>query len=672
MTVFSVRIYDRNNNAVQVPAGVRLAPSQWAAETVGGPTTATITLSGDVQAMMSLASWLAYRVEIVSDGTAVWWGEVDAVRVSAAGVERELTLDGVANRIKVLYTTAVAGGGVEAAETEWVEDADSIARYGSRELVHSARGTLTATQAEALRARLLATGKEPQRRLQFADAGQESAGELQCRGSWRRLADVYFQQLAGLEEHNLSGSGTAIPVGLGFASTYLGFIDAGSKKLLHEVAGEFLHFGDYEGLKLLVTGTALNNGVKTVESGDGRDAVNYQSALISLGADDDLYDGGDGLAFIATDDMIYVSGAAHVENNGARRVKTAGVSHIEVSPGWNSGFRDSGGSGPTITVLRGNSVTITEDVTNEAPNGTTVETVTAYGQRLYQTFSLGYNDTWTVNAVELRVRAVGAPSDSLRVSLYTDSAGAPGTLLEQATIAGSSLTDGIEWVSIPFANTTALAYGTTYGLFIDRTGSMDALDFYEVEIDSDAGYSRGLMALYDGAAYQATTGDLIFRVMGATDTAAQIAGVVSAAGVEVDATLVESASGIAAWQYRGEEETALAIIDDLLAQGTSAGSRLLATVVSGALVRIYTQPIATARLWVWRDGALRAAAGAPAPAGWLPVGVWVHLDDVLLTGAWAGLSPLFVERASYQPGRGWTLEAENQQGLDSLLGVLQG
>ena len=668
---FSVRVYDRNNNAVQVPAGVHLNPSQWAAEAVGGPITATISLSGDAQAMMNLAAWLACRIEIVSDGTAVWVGEVDAVRVTADGLEREATLDGMANRVKVLYTTAIAGGSVGAAETEWVEDADSIARYGSRQLVHSARGTLTAAQAESLRARLLATGKDPQRRLQFADSDEQATGEIQCRGYWRRLNDVYFRQLAGLEEHNTDG-GTAIPVGLGFSSAHLGFIDASSKKLVCEATGALLHVGEYDGLKFVVTGTALNNGIKTVSSGDNREPVSYASALISLGADDDLYDGGNGLEFIATDDMIYVSGAAHTENNGARRVKTTGISHIEVSPGWNSGFRDSGGSGPTITILRGSNVTIAEDVTNEAPNGSTVETVTAYGQRVYQTFALGYNDTWTLNAVELRVRAVGAPTDNLRVSLYTDSAGAPGTLLEQATVAGSSLTDSVEWVSFAFANTTALAYGTTYGLIIDRTGSMDALDFYEVEIDSDAGYSRGLMALYDGAAYQATTGDLIFRVMGATDTAAQIAGVVSAAGVEVDATLVESASGIAAWQYRGEEETALAIIDDLLAQGTSAGSRLLATVVSGALVRIYTQPIATARLWVWRDGALRAAAGAPAPAGWLPVGVWVHLDDVLLTGAWAGLSPLFVERASYQPGRGWTLEAENQQGLDSLLGVLQG
>ncbi len=668
---FSVRIYDRNNNAVQAPSNVRLSPAQWAAEATGGPTSATVALAGDAQGMMGLATWLAYRVEIASDGTPVWFGEIDAVRVTTGGIEREMTLDGMANRVKVLYTTGVAGGGVEAAETDWVEDATSIARYGKREMVHSARGNLTATQAAALQARLLATGKDPQRRLQFANSGEQATGELQCRGYWRRLNDVYFRQLSGLEEHNPSG-GTAIPIGLGFTSAYLGFIDADSKNLIQEAQGALLHVGEYDGLKFVVAGTASNNGVKTVASGDSRDAVNYQSNQVSLGADDDLYDGAQGLSFIATDDMIYVSGAAHVENNGARRVKTAGVSHIEVSVGWNSGFRDSGGSGPTITILRGSGVTIAESVSNEAPNGSTVETVTAYGQRIYQTFALAYNDTWTLDAIELRVRRVGSPTDNLRVSLYTDNAGAPGTLLEQVSLAGSSVTDEVEWRSFSFANTTALAYGTTYGLVIDRTGSMNANDFYEVEIDTDAGYSRGSLRLYDGTAYQASTGDLIFRCLGAADTARQIAGVVSAAGIEIDTTLVEAASGIDALQYRGDDERAISIVDDLLAQGTSTGGRLLATTVSGQIVRIYAQPAATSRLWVWREGTLLAAAGAPALPGWLPVGVWVHLDDVLLTGVWAGLSPLFVERASYQPDRGWTLEAENQQGLDDLLGVLQG
>ena len=128
---------------------MRLSPAQWAAEATGGPTSATIALSGDAQGMMALATWLAYRIEIVSDGTAVWWGEVDAVRVTTGGIEREMTLDGMANRVKVLYSTVVAGGGVEAAEIDWVEDATSIAKYGKRELVHSARGNMTATQAAA-------------------------------------------------------------------------------------------------------------------------------------------------------------------------------------------------------------------------------------------------------------------------------------------------------------------------------------------------------------------------------------------------------------------------------------------------------------------------------------------------------------------------------------------
>jgi len=669
LTVFSVRVYDRNNNAVQVPAGVRLSPSQWAAEAVGGPTTATITLSGDAQAMMGLATWLAYRVEIASDGAAVWSGEVDAVRVTTAGIERELTLDGMANRVRVLYTTGKAGGAAEAAETDWVEDADSIARYGKREIVHSARGMLTVTQAEALRARLLATGKSPQRRLQFADAGQESAGELQCRGYWRRLNDVYFRQLAGLEEHNPGSGATAIPIGLGFTSTYLAFIDKDTPEM-HEIFGKLRRFGDYENLLFLVAGTEKNNGLHQVRGGDSREVEAYTSTF-NFEPNDDCYDevNETGLEFIATDDIIWVEGTAY--NDGARRVRTTGGWHIEVSPGWNSGYNYE--LGITATIYRGTKITMAPAAWNEAPNGVISETVTAYGQRIYQTFALGYNSTWTVDAIELRVRVVGAPSDSLRVSLYTDSAGAPGTLLEQATVAGSSLTDDVAWVSIPFANTTALAYGTTYGIQIDRTGSMDADNFYEIEVDPEAGYARGALALYDGAAWQTPLPqDVIFRVMGATDTAAQIASVISAAGIEIDTPLTESASGIYALQYRGEDETAMAIIDNLLAQGTSMGGRLLVTTVSGQIVRIYAQPVATSRLWVWRDGTLRAAAGAAAFPGWLPVGVWVHLDDVLLTGVWASMSPLFVERASYQPGKGWTLEAENQQGLDSLLGVLQG
>jgi hypothetical protein len=666
---FSVRVYDRNDNPVMAPTGLTLAPVRWEAAALGGPTSAEVSAAGSVDSLLSLATWLGYRIEIVSNGAAVWWGEIDTARVLSSGLKREVTLEDMANRVRVLYSTTQAGGDLAAAATDWGEDADSVTRYGKRELVHSARGALTATQAEALRRRLLEAGKLPQKRLQFAD-GQEISGSLICRGHWARLGDVYFQQLAGLEEHNPDG-GTPIPLGLGFTSAYLGFVAEG--KVIHEIDGKFANFG-YENLLFTVAGTALNNGIHMVVSADKRTPVAYVSNGVHFAANDDLMDNNNGLSFIATGDVIWVSGAAAPQNTGSRLVKTSGISHIEVSPGWGSGFQDSGGVGPAVTIRRGNAVKVEPEASNEAPNGSAVETITAYGQRVYQSFALAVNTPWTLAAVELRVRRVGNPVDSLRVGLYNDSGGAPGSVLEQVTMTGSTLANEMGWTSLAFSNTALLAYGVTYGLLIDRTGAMDADNFYEIEVDQEGGYARGSMRLYDGAAYQASvSGDLIFRCLGATDTAWQVQGTVNGCGVdELAAVMVEAESGLDALQYRGEDETAASIVDDLLAQGTAAGARLLASVATGRLVRVFEQPQALQRLWVWREGTLVAATGGAALPGWLPAGVWVHVDDVLLSGAWAGLSPLFVERASYQVGQGWRLEAEHQPKLADLLGVAQG
>lgn len=670
---FFVRVWDTNNNPVLPPDGVALNPASWSAAAIGGPVAAQINATGTIDGLLALGAWLNYRIQIVAaDGLPLWWGHVDAVALTTGGLEREISLREMTNRAKILYSQSAPGGTLAGAETDWAEDTASIATYGRRELVHSAASALTDEQATALRTRILAAGSTPQRRLHLGNSTSNQA-RITCRGDWQRLADVYYQQLDGLEEHN-PGSGDPVPLGLGFTSTGLGFVAADSKNLAQDINGYFLRFADYTGLKIVISGTAANNGVRTVESGDKRTAVNYVSDAISFAANDDLYDGNAGLSFIATDDVIFVSGAAHVQNNGARRVKTTGISHIEVSPGWNSGFQDSGGVGPVVTVARGNSITVAETVAQEAPNGITVETVTAYGQRLYQTLALAISGQWTLNAVEIRVRRVGSPADSLRIAIYQDSSGAPGTLLEQATITGASLPDTMGWISVPFANTTALADGTTYGLLIDRTGAMSPTDFYEIEIDGESAYTRGSLRLYDGTAYQSVTGDLIFRCLGAQDTARQIAAVVVGAAVDLSPALIAADSGLAAIQYQSGDETAQAIVDGLLAQGTSSGERLLVAVTASRLVHISTRAPAAAasHLLVWRNGRLEQAQGEPVPAGWLPVATWIHIDDLLLSGAWAGLSPLFVERAEYTAGQGLRLETEDQRALSALFGTQQG
>jgi hypothetical protein len=670
MTTFGVQVYDRSGNGVLLPTGVAFSPTRWSSEAEGGPRMAEVALSGDVNTMLALGNWLGYQVNIASDGgELLWWGQLDALSVTADGLTRELTLDGVANRVKVLYSVRTPGGSLASEETNWAEDAASIASYGLRELVYSASGSLTETQALALQGRLLSALSSPQKKLKIG--GAKAGGKLVLRGYWQRLEDVYYAQVAGIEEYVKSGK--AIPVGLGFTSAYLAFGGSENAKRIHEVYGKFARFSDYAGLKLVVTGTASNDGVKTVASGDKSEPFDYTSTGVTFDPADDIIDSGAGLEDLSSGDVIWLSGAATGSNNGAKLVKTTGSVHVEISPGWSGGNIVTGAVGPSVNFKRGNSITIEETVTNERPNGSTAETVAAYGQRVYQTFSLTSDATWTVSKIEIRARKVGAPIDSLRLQLVSDNAGVPLAALEIVTVAAADVSGTMDWLTFALSNTVAVTYGTTYGILVDRTGSMDAANFYEVDTVEEGDYSRGALKLFDSATYQPNDGDLIFRLLGAQDTAVQVKQVVEGAGVELGNVLVESNSGIVMLQYQAGDETAQATTAALLEQGAASGERLLCTVTSDRNVRLFVQAPSTERLIVWRGGVLRRAVGGEVAAGWLPVGAWVHIDDLAMSGAWAGLSPVFVERATYQVGSGLSFDAEYQESMaGAIKGVKQG
>jgi hypothetical protein len=664
---FSVRVLDRNGNGVLLPTGVAMRPVSWSAAAVGGPVAAEVECAGSADVLLSLSAWLGYRLEIWNDaGQVVWWGQVQVVEVTAGGVRRGVSIAEVVNRLRLLYVRRVAGGGEEAAETSWIEDETSIARYGQRERVYTG-GTMTQAQADATAALLLTKLAVPQRSVRVEE--NSSAGRILCRGWFSRLDDVYFESPAGLEEH-IAAQGEMRPLGLGFTSAYLAFVGDDGGTDVHEIYGRFQNFG-YENLPIVISGTSLHNNTWYVQSVDGRDPVSYSSNQIHFALNDDMYDNDASLSFIATGDVIWVSGAAHAANNGAKLIKTTGAGHVEASPGWNGGFVDSDGPGPTVTVRRGSKATLHWPVQNEAPNGTTVETVTAAGQRFYQSFGLAANVSWTVDTIELRVRRVGSPADNFRVALYTDVSGAPGTLVEQVSVAGSSLPDAAGWVSFNFANTATLAFGTVYGLLVDRSGAMDPDHYYEVEIDPDAAYSRGALRLYDGSGYGAPSGDLVFRVLGSVDSSTLVSTVVAAAGIEVWGTFVEE-SGVDAWQYASGEETAGAVVRRLLEQGDEDGNRLMCQVTQELLLRMYDQPVRTTAWLRWNGGRIVRNDGQPLQDGYLPAGSWLVLADVPASSeAWSGLDRVFVERASWRDGS-LDFEVEGQKSVAERLGVQQG
>lgn len=672
MADFSVQVWDNDGATVLPPADVTLRPTVWSARAIGGPVAAEIDVMGSVAGLLTLGNWLGYRIQIVSDvGQVLWWGHVDSVTVITGDLEREIALDGMANRVKVLYAERLPGGTLAGTETDWTEDAASVAVYGRREMVHSASSALTAAQALALRGRVLDAGRLPQKRL-FVGQSETVAGRVRCRGDWQRLDDCYYAQAAGIEGHTTGGE-QAIPLGLGLVSAYIGFGGMDSARRIHQAYGRFADW-NYTGLKLVVAGTSSNNGVRTLASIDRKSPVSYTANTISFDPSDDIDDSAYGMTPFAVGDMIWISGASQAANNGAKLVKTAGRRAIEISPGWSGGEIVAGAAGPNVTILRGNSLIVEESVTVERPNGTTNETITAYGQRIYQSFALASGPAWTLARVEMRLRRVGAPADGVQVSLVLDSAGTPGSVIEQVTVASGDIADVMDWIGLVFANTATLSYGTTYGLLVERTGAMDSMNFYEVAIDPAGGYGRGAMRLHDGTSYQADGGDLIFRCLGAQDTATQIRDVVMGVGLELNAVQVETASGILTVQHQPGDETALAIVKALLSQGMATGERLLATTTAGRLVRVFQRMIkANARRWfVWRNGRIEFAQGEAPPPGWLPAGEWVFVDDVLLSGAWSELSPVFVEAAEYAVGQGLRLETEDQRAVAQMFGVRQG
>lgn len=442
---------------------------------------------------------------------------------------------------------------------------------------------------------------------------------------------------------------------------------AAGPQTINEVYGRLGNFG-YEGFPLRVTGSAANDGIYTVDSADRKSAVAYTATTLRFGASDDIGDSANGLAFLATDDIILISGTSN--NNGTDIIERTGADGVEVSPGYGGAINNEA-AGASVTIRRGNALKTNETVVNELIGASV--TVAAYGQRMYQTFGLAANVSWTVDQVELKVRKVGAPADSLRVGLYLDAAGAPGTLIEQQDVAGGSIGTAEAWVAWNFTNLQQVNYGTTYGLVVERTGAADPDNYYEVWLDPDGGYSRGSLKLHDGSAYQAVAYDLLFRVLGAEDTATQVARVVHDTDTELFGAIVEVPSGVLSWQYRDGEETGQAVAEALLAAGVSGGFRLLAQTTPTRWVRIYGEDSGTNARYVWGDDqVLRHVQGDAAEEGWLPVGEWVHLDDGYVSGAWAGLSPFFVERASWRVGQGLSLEAAGQRSVADRLGVRQG
>jgi len=627
MAQFTVRLWDRNNLPIATP--LRLRPLRYAWADVGGPETAEIGLEGSPADLVGALRWLGGSVRIVGeDGTPVWWGIVSEASFVADGMEYGLTLEGMANRVAVIYASNGAS-----AITDWEEDTRSTALYGNIELIHSL-GNATPAQAEAAAVSIL-TQKAWPRRLVRTAQGSTAGGRLLCIGRYSAMAWRYYANSIGRVAFEGEKEGEAI-LGWGFASSqFVGFHGKVKRICQLNCAMTGLRAND----KIVVSGSTSNNGTFTVVEEAGIDGqVIYDGASgVTFAVTDDINDSNDLLNQFTVGEMFRVENTA--SNDGFWFWRTVGPEACTVRPNTVA----NEGAGGDTKLTQGNSVKVAETLTQESPViGSKFVTILAHGQKLDQSFTVADGGTWVVGEVAVWVRRVGSPGDNLKVELCADSSGSPGTVLDSATVTGSSLPTRSVKLQV-LLNRTATLNNNIYHLVVSRTGAASPTDYYLLSVDEEAGYSGGQLRLWTGSAWTARTvdADLHFEVWGHRETTAIIAEI---ATVYIGGASIRTAAGVYDRMYRAGTKTALDEIERLLPAGTSLGARLLAMVSVDNILIVEAAPATAAARW--RNGRFTNLQGQPLARGLLPVGQWVALD-VPIDDDRAPFSPLWLARCEY-------------------------
>lgn len=648
MSSLFVRATSVDGDELPIPAGVDLVVSLFSAADPGGPVAAEILVNGPFSACADLFSWLGASVVIQTGaGTAVWWGKLVTVLLRFGGAEFGLTLDGMVNKVAVDYTTERIGGATVANTTTWVEDADSIARYGVFQHLER-RSNISDERATYIRDRILERLSKPVKLPTRLSRGTHG-GVIRCKGLYQDFDHVFYTQTRGLEV-NETGQSRSIPLGLGFTSSKVGFDEVNDG--LHTIEGQAIALP--AGTRIRISGSTYNNGLRTIQYGTTIEAQGLTATTISFDAPDTVVDSADGLDFINANDMVQISGSTSGGNNRYTFVDSGTndgdqfVIHDE-----DGGALTDRGAGDTIAITRANSVRLTESAYHELP--ATSVTVTADGMYIAQQFQTAAAGGWVVAKIALRCAREGTPNDNLRVELCADAGGGvPSTVLDFGEIVGSELPTQSAWVvfDLSGANIT-INPESTYWIKVSRTGSNDWQNYYSVDYSIELNYANGVMRTWDGVQYNIydPDGDLFFRVIGAVETTTQISDVVIAtSALTVD---LATSSGIYTNQYRDGSDTAAGELDDLIASGTYLGKELQVLITSDRVLHVRDKPTLAsadgADEWVYtEEGFLRLPSGGEIERGVLPVGRWLTLGaDLGLQDVLATLSPFYCVSAEY-------------------------
>lgn len=648
---WTIDVRRRDGTRVVVPADLRVevVSCRWAA--LGGPTVAEVRVTGSRARLSSLFDWLGCRVRIYNQyGSRVWWGQIDDIEVGLGAISVAAGLGTIANRVRAFYSYETANGRVDGA-TDWVEDAESVARFGPCERILSLNDT-TAEGAEKAVARELERYGRPRVAPSFDEA---EGARLACVGLYATLERQYWQNLAGREVHSEDVGGVQNAVGWvmgpktgiifgGKAGDLIGDIDAGFTGLPVDQ-------------RVVVTGSDNNNiGYVTTAAVTVVDQVVQTFVNFTFDADDDVYagdkldDGAEDWSNFTPGNPVLFEGDTPMDGVLTFFRDKPLPNYMLVHP--KLVVNDSGAT--DITVTQGNAVEVSPAPVLEY-DGNTI-TITADGVKVAQEFTLEHDtDDWPLTEVWVHVARVGDPADSLVVEICANNTSQPGTVLASTSVSGSLIPTTAAWVQFNLGGATNLAYGTTYWLQVRRSGSSAVGDFYLITLNDAAIYARGDLKMTGAAGTYETrlqgNASMNFELWGHLPNVAQLAAILGDHDVIEGVDYGQVSAAVSSRQYRAGDQSARDEVEALLQWTTE---RWLLTIDQDERAVIYPAPDEAAPVGLLGiDGRVRRRYGGAFEPGRSLAGEWVLLDDLPgYESDSVGVGVQFVEACEYDVARG--------------------
>jgi len=636
---YSVSVYDTLGGIV--PTELTIVPVFYSANAVGGALRAELHVSGGATAIWEVLEWLNYEIVIYNgNNTPVWSGVVMEATVSRQAMVIGASIERMANRVSVIYNYTGAGGKDVQGVTDWAEDLASIGQYGKKEKVLSLSDTKQEV-AEAKRNTYLAALKNPIPVFEF-DTGDGGA-RLICVGLWEVTNWQYFKRDTGKEEYDIA---TDVDHGLGWLLTdnCIGFNDKG----IHDLEARLGYFPRDNQIR--ISGSVDNNTVYTVTGAPDPEKdiyTSYTATTISFDPNDDIRDSSGGFGFLVSGEMIKVSGftvgTANAANNGYRWIKTAGIYDVEATPG----LIVNASAGPSITLEQGHHLSTKEDVAIEKP--TTTVTLKSRGHMVAQKFQTTSLTAWPVKEVEINIGVIGEPVDQLRVCIYNNNAGVPGTELAYGLVDSLSFGSNSDWSTVKLTTAVTISPGVDYYIVAYRTGTGSAEDFWIIGLETGTLTAPPLF-VFDETAWLSRTPDarMPYRLWELKETSEQIREILTATGI-FTSVFVNVSSGIEERAWREGDQKAQYELQKLIDSGTSTGKRILVRTIPNKGIIVYAEDAPSDSDPIYTQyGVLRSAYGDSWEEGVLPAGQMIRLDDLPVhTGYVKTLANVLIQEAEY-------------------------